>query len=196
MIRLNLLPFRTYRKRENIRRQVSVFFLTILFLLSLIAYLWLGLNAKAEALKAQKHHKEEEAVRYGELVKKIEELKKESGEAKLRIKVIQRLEKARRGPVQLLKEIALAVPPDRLWLRNLVQSEAQLTLEGSAMDNDTVALFMTNLEKTQSIASVNLKSVSLKYLPQHKVNVSEFVLSCWLQVPGEPQPELNARRQR
>ena len=38
MIRINLLPFRAARKKENIRRQVSIFLLSLAFLLIILFY--------------------------------------------------------------------------------------------------------------------------------------------------------------
>jgi len=46
------------------------------------------------------------------------------------------------------------------------------------MDNDTVALFMTNLKGSQYIVLVDLKSTKLRTVPEYKVNVIDFILTC------------------
>ena len=44
MIRINLLPVRAARNKENIRWQISVFFLLIFFALMVMTYLTVGLT--------------------------------------------------------------------------------------------------------------------------------------------------------
>ena len=46
MIRINLLPFRAARKKENIRRQVSIFLLSLAFMLIILFYFNFSLNSK------------------------------------------------------------------------------------------------------------------------------------------------------
>jgi len=42
MIRINLLPFRAARKKENIRRQISVFVLSVVCLALLMGFVFLN----------------------------------------------------------------------------------------------------------------------------------------------------------
>jgi len=72
----------------------------------------------------------------------------------------------------------MAVPRNKLWLRSLDEKEGVLTLMGSAMDNETVALFMTNLKDSQHIVSVDLQSTKLRNVSEYKVNVTDFTLIC------------------
>jgi Tfp pilus assembly protein PilN len=46
------------------------------------------------------------------------------------------------------------------------------------MDNETVAGFMTNLENSELITAVDLKSTRLRSLPKYKLSVSDFSLEC------------------
>ena len=52
MIRINLLPFRTDRKKENIRRQVSIFLLSLAFMLIILFYFNFSLNSKIDKLNS------------------------------------------------------------------------------------------------------------------------------------------------
>jgi len=65
-----------------------------------------------------------------------------------------------------------------LWLRSLSEKKGFLTLQGTAMDNETIALFMTNLEKAEHITTVDLNDAKLKYLKKYKLNVVDFNLDC------------------
>ena len=44
MIRINLLPFRLARKKENIRRQVSVFSLSLVFIILALCWVFFTLD--------------------------------------------------------------------------------------------------------------------------------------------------------
>ena len=74
MIRINLLPFRAARKKENIRRQVSIFVLS-LFLVGVImgGIVWLK-SQELSSLKERKQHVETELATYEETIKKIQSL--------------------------------------------------------------------------------------------------------------------------
>jgi type IV pilus assembly protein PilN len=178
MIRINLLPFRAARKKENIRRQVSIFGLTVLFMFTLMGYILWDLSSTLSSVKAERLQKEKELATFAQTNKKLADLKKKTTEMRGKLEVIRGLEKQKSGPVHLLEEIARAVPKEKLWLRSLREKSGVLVLEGTAMDNETVALFMTNLEKSADISSVDLKSTKLKTLSRYKLDVSDFVLSC------------------
>ncbi|MFZ0450002.1 MAG: PilN domain-containing protein [Desulfatiglandaceae bacterium] len=178
MIRINLLPFRAARKKENIKRQTSVYVLTVVFVLAVMAFVFLQLNSRLRTLRTEKETARKQLAAYAQTTKKINRLKKQIREIRSKLNVIRDLEKKKTGPVLLLDEIAEAVPRNRLWLKSLDDKRGTLVLQGTAMDNETVALFMTNLEKAKHITTVNLRKASLRYLKKYKLNVVDFDLDC------------------
>ena len=178
MIRINLLPFRAERRKENIRKQISIYFLSMVLLVAVMGYFFLNLNSKLGILESDRAEKNEKLITYAAANKKIIKLKKRIKEIRTKVGVIEELERNKMGPVRLLDEIAMAVPKNKLWLRSLDEKEGILNLMGSAMDNDTVALFMTNLKGSQYIVLVDLKSTKLRTVPEYKVNVIDFILTC------------------
>ena len=178
MIRINLLPFRAARKQENIRKQVSIYFLTVVCLLTLMVYLYLNLGSELTKLKGEEKQLRTEMASYTKVAQEIARIRKRTKEIKDKFNVIKGLENQRSGPVRLLEDIATSVPIDRLWLSAVMEKSGNLTLQGSAMDNDTVALFMTNLEKKNQITSVDLKTTKLQNFPEYKLNAANFVLAC------------------
>ncbi len=192
MIRINLLAFRAARKRETTRKQFSIFFLTVIFLLILMPVVYLMYSNRLGELKSRESKLRSEYTSYAKITREIARIKKRTAEIKTRLDVMKELEKQRSGPVQLLEQIALSVPTDRLWLRSVVEDGGNLTLEGNAMDNDTVAAFMTNLEDTEIIQSVDLKSTKLQNFASYKINASDFTLTCKLASRNEA-PGANAK---
>jgi len=64
MIKINLLPFRKARKRENVRRQVNVYFLCLLFLFSLMLYFHFDLNHQLAELETRETSLQNELKTY------------------------------------------------------------------------------------------------------------------------------------
>ena len=183
MIKINLLPFRIERKKENIKRQLSIYFLSIIFLSLLSLYINQRLNNKIIQLESIRSAKKRELTRYSKINRKILRIKRKIKEYQAKLNVIKDLARYRLEPVKTLDEMVMAIPPDSLWLRSLRFSGGRLTLRGSAKDNDTIALFMTNLKKMPHIDSVELKITKLVTLSEYRVNVCNFSLECKTLIP-------------
>ena len=176
MIRINLLPFRAARKRENIKRQIMVYCLSTALLLVVMIYIFLHLNnSLAEAQEEQKRLNAD-LIKYEDTIKRINELDKKIRLIEDKLGVIKKLEEGKTGPVRLLDEISMAVPKNQLWLESLSEAKGNLSLKGMARDNETVADFMINLEKTVSISMVDLKSIQATV--QEGLNLSKFSIEC------------------
>ena len=176
MIRINLLPFRAARKRENIKRQVTVYVLSVILLVVAMAYMFLHLGGRLSDAKAQETQLNQALAKHRQTIARINDLKKKIQVIEQKLTVIQRLEEGKQGPVRLLDELAKAVPKDRLWLSAMAESEGSLTLTGSARNNETVAEFMTNLENSPIVVSVDLQSSQSTTI--QGVNLSNFSLRC------------------
>ena len=196
MIRINLLPFRAARKKENIKRQISVYILTLLFLVVLMIFFFLQLNGKVQKLRAEKTAINKQLATYAATTQKIKRIKKQIKEISAKLRVIRDLEKKKTGPVFLLDEIATAVPKNRLWLRSLAEKKGLLKLKGTAMDNETIALFMTNLEEAEHITRVDLKNAKLRHLKKYKLNVVDFNLDCKTYSFKKKKPKKPGRRKK
>lgn len=199
MIRINLLPYRAARKHENIRRQVSIYFLSVFCLLTLMIYSYMNLNNELVKLKGEETQLRKEMASYAKVTREIARIKSRTKEIQDKFNVIMNLEKQRSGPVRFLEEIAISVPIDRLWLTAISEKRGSLTLKGNAMDHDTVALFMTNLEKTKQITSVDLETTKLQNFPKYKLNTASFVLTCktvFQQDKPEAKPKKGKSRRR
>jgi type IV pilus assembly protein PilN len=182
MIRINLLPFRAARKRENIKRQVSFFGLSVLLLLVAMAYTFLDLNNRLSDAKAEESRLNAELAKYQKDIARINSLKKKIELIKTKLDVIKTLEQGKQGPVRLLDELTRAVPKDRLWLSSLAESKGKLNLRGMARDNETVAEFMVNLELSPYISTVDLQSTQSTAM--QGVTLSDFSLQCNIDLSG------------
>jgi type IV pilus assembly protein PilN len=196
MIRINLFPFRAARIKENIRRQVTIYVLSTVFLLLAISYYTLDFNKNVKNLRADQDAKQRKLATFQKTTAKIKQLKNTIADVELKLDTIRDLEKGKTGPVKLLDDIAMSVPRDKLWLISLKESEGILTLEGTAMDNETVADFMDRLGSTESMKSVELVKTQQKEIKSLKLNLKDFALNCKTYAFKEPPPPPTKKARR
>jgi len=177
MIKVNLFPFRAARIKENIRRQVTIYLLSMIFLILASSYFYLDLNNKVNTLREERDVKQKELDSFKDTNMKIAALKKTIADVEVKLKTIKGLEKGKTGPVKLLDDIAMSVPEDKLWLTTLKEQKGTLILDGTAMDNETVADFMDRLQNTKSISSVQLVRTRQKKIPGFDLSLKDFSLN-------------------
>ena len=196
MIKINLLPFRAARIKENIRRQVTIYALSIIFLILVVSYYSIDFNKKIKSLKQDQDAKEKELTSYKDTTTKIRDLEQTKKEVDVKLDKINELKKVKTGPVRLLDDIAMSVPKDRLWLTALKENKGTLVLQGTAMDNETVADFMNRLKGTESVKSVKLVRTKQKKITELNLNLKDFALKCKTYAYKEPPPKVKKKKGR
>ena len=172
MIRINLLPFRAARKKENIRRQLSVFALTFVFFI-IAAFAWnMRLGAKIDDLNTAVENTRKEVAKYKKITAKIKRIKKQLAILKKKTQVINKLERNRFDSVKLLETMSDKVIAKRMWFTEFQNKGRNVQIKGIALDNRTVADFMTRLEGTGMFGKVRLKRIKKKVYK--KSSLKEF----------------------
>ena len=177
MIKVNLLPYRAARKKENIRLQVSTFFLSIIFVTLSMYYYNLSLNNKINAYNVKIESIKNELSKYNKIIKEITDIKNRLGVLNKKTGVIKNLELNRKEPVRLLDTMTFMVIPKRMWVTSLEAKEEEVTVKGFALDNKTVADFMIRLEGSKLFDSVNLRNLKQETYNKY-TNLKGFVISC------------------
>ena len=80
MIKINLFPFRAARIKENIRRQVTVYLLSVIFLIAVMSYYFLDLNSKVKSLRNDQDAQEKELASFKDTNIRLTKLKKTRAE--------------------------------------------------------------------------------------------------------------------
>jgi type IV pilus assembly protein PilN len=176
MIRINLLPFRKARKKENVRQQISIFFLALIFLTLGMSYLAVSLNRKIQDMDSRIKTATQQLNELTVLTKEIDEIKKKLDILKKKTSVIKNLELNRKSSVILLDTLTSMVIPGRMWFTSLSALGDTVEINGLALDNKTVADFMIQLEGSKLFSSVNLKT--LKQQGIKDVILKNFEISC------------------
>lgn len=186
MIRINLLPFRAARRKENIRKQLTMFFLSLI-LVTLVCWYYSGkLGTRVEDLNGKLENTRKEFLTYQKKNFEIAKIKRELNVLNNKIGVIETLESNREGPVRLLDAMTEIVIPKRMWFTRLQERETvespektttTINIDGLALDNKTVADFMERLEASNLFSSVNLQTLQQKKSGDD-LNLKRFQINC------------------
>ena len=191
MIRINLLPFRAARKKENIRRQISVFFLSFFLMLAVLIYYNIHLGGQIKDLKIDVDATKNEVAKFQKITKQIEDIKKKLAVLEKKTEVIRKLETNRFEPVEMLDNMSGKIIANRMWFTSFNDQPQNVRIDGIALDNKTVADFMTRLEGTGLFGSVRLQTIQ-----KHVVKGSglkKFSITCSKPVPNAPNKEQKKR---
>ena len=177
MIRINLLPFRVARKKENIRRQVSIFFLSIMMISLLLTWYTMGIDKKIVKTRGQISQVQAQISLFKEKADRVTRIKKNLKILQDKLKIVSSLEEKRREQLVLLGELSDKIVPERMWIESMKSDSAHVTLKGVAFDNPTIADFMRNLETSPLFSNIDLKRSKVQKFKDN-VMLKSFELLC------------------
>ena len=166
-----------------VSRQISVFILFLILLTVALLAVGLTIQGKVAAQRQELTSLEEKKAKFAYVNKKIERINKKRKQVEDKFKAIEKLQEGRTTTVKILDEIVTSIPIDRLWLTRLSLKEKNVQLNGIALDNHTVALFMRRLETSPMCRSVNLIKTKQKSIQGHAL--MEFGLQVNIQTQYE-----------
>jgi len=111
---------------------------------------------------------------------KVRQFKQKKRDLEEKIAVISKLEEQQRGPSQVLYELTQIIP-EKLWIESLKDSGGSLSLQGVAIDNQTIARFMTQMEASQWFQGVRLEVT--KQVARGGASLKSFSLSASIVYP-------------
>jgi type IV pilus assembly protein PilN len=194
MIRINLLPYRAARKKENIRRQISLFLLSCILVFAALFFYNMSLQKSIDALDTKIKNSKTMLAKFEKQAKEADRIKKELNKLEKKIDVIKSLETGRKAAVLMLDDMTKMVaqktsisesdlssnkddkPVKRLWFTSFQAKGDNIDIKGIALDNKTVADFMTRLEVSKLYKNVNLKTIKQKKI--NKLNLKSFEITC------------------
>ncbi len=188
MLKINLLPIRQLKKRAKAKQQLLGMVLLFVFVVAILF--------TAGALQAQKIKNLEAEIRaltikkdsYTPILNKIAQLKKSREDLTRKTEIINKLKTDSSLTVRVLDQVALKVDKQRMWLESLQQQDSALNLNGTALDDQTVAQFMDNLKESPFVKDVTLTSSTLKAVSGR--NLKAFELRCVVAQPDSKKPEV------
>jgi type IV pilus assembly protein PilN len=160
MLEINLLPVREVRKRAEARQSLLQLALVVILTLGVIGGVQARLGGEMDRSQARIQQMEKDIARFKPQLEQVEAFKKKKGELEKKIEVIDGLDRARRGPVRVMADLADRIPP-RVWLTSVETKDGTLKIKGESLDNELIALFLRDLGTSSSFAEVDLEGTKL-----------------------------------
>lgn len=188
MIRINLLggPRKTRGRRSpaavSVPGEASSTVVAVLIVAGLLAVGIAGsyvyVMRAHDSLQKEFAKAQAENTRLADVKLKYEASKRKADMFERRVKVIDELREAQKGPVNLLNMVADTVnKTDAVWLEAMTDDGKSIDFTGMALSADAVADLMANLRKTGAFKTVEIKETSQD--PQVKeLQAFKFELIC------------------
>ncbi|HEX2330660.1 MAG TPA: PilN domain-containing protein [Candidatus Angelobacter sp.] len=197
MIRINLLGVPRKAKGRRAASTVAVpgegsstvvlalFVVAGLVVAVALSYLWV--KKETERLNIEYARAEAENHRLSDVKAKYEASKRKADQFERRVKVIDELKEAQKGPVNMLNLVADTVNrTDAVWLEAMTSDGKAINFTGMALSADAVADLMANLRKTNAFKTVEIKETSQD--PQIKeLQAFKFELICEIALSNKVQ---------
>lgn len=176
MIYINLLPVRELKKKIVAKRQIYYSLSFIIIIISLMSiYSWYLFDS-INKLTIEEQRLIDEKNKYTKILNQIKKIDEEIKTLENRISVIKNLKKESSITVHVLDELASLTPSKRMWLKSIDQASNRLSLSGMALDDQTIASYMDELEKSNYIGNIVLSNTTMdKYAER---NLKSFSISC------------------
>jgi type IV pilus assembly protein PilN len=191
MIRINLLPYRAARKKENVRIQVNIFLGSVLLIVLLIVWYNAFLGGKINYLNAEIKNTKDQVAKYQKINQEIAEIKKKLDILDRKIDVIESLEANRKAPVQDLDSLYQLLVEKRMWYNDIEEKGDAFKLSGIALDNHTVADYMTRIEKSERFEDVRLSSIKQYEIKDNELKLKQFEVTFQKKPMAKPTVEGN-----
>ena len=192
MIRINLLPFRVARKKENIRRQVSIFLLLILLTLVALFYYTQLITKQIQAVTAQTQQVNSQIAKFQEKAARVQKIKADLKRLDEKLDVVYSLQAQRDKQLILFDMMTELIVPERMWLEQIKTTATSVSIKGIAFDNPTIADFMKNLERSSLFSKVDLKTAQMKKF-NNDLMLKSFELLCQKAQPKKENTDAVAK---
>jgi type IV pilus assembly protein PilN len=175
MIKINLLQARKEKKKVGIRKEFIIVILSVALLCIILLVVQWKLNKEKEDTLAKISNTKKEITYYKSLTTEVDKAKAAQKTLQDKLNVINALRKEKGGPARVLDEISID-KPEKIHLESLKKEGSKLGIEGIALDDETVANFMTNLRKSKLFKNVDL--IVSEQTELSKIKLKKFILSC------------------
>lgn len=183
MIKINLLPYRSARKKEQTIQQIIYLAAPLVLVIIVIAALHLSINATITATGDTIVTLQDEIKKSRVAIREIDDYKKKKADLIKKMEIITTLEKGKQGPVHILDDLASRLPGN-LWLTSVKQTNMNLVIQGKALDNISISNYMLGLEASPYFTNVDLGKVQTG--GKGGVQVKDFIITC--NVTYQPAP--------
>lgn len=222
MIRINLLPYAKEREKEGGKNQVVIFVLVVAVLIAGLYWYHSRLNNQIADLNDKIEYTQKELERYKKIVAEVEALRAKLEFLRQKLDVIDELKASRGESFRLLVMMTELLVEEKMWLTYLeaedrrtvtktgkgknateeVKIDVVIGLKGIALDNKTVAYFMSRIEEARAedgrnlFEQIRLVTLEQEIFQQNKeaeeINLKRFEITFLKAPPAPPEGEATA----
>ncbi|HAA05547.1 MAG TPA: hypothetical protein DCZ69_01060 [Syntrophobacteraceae bacterium] len=178
MIRINLLPVRAKIRKENVRQLISLYLLSVLVVVAVIASVWVWQMYKISHLQTSLQQVKAEVAQYAKYEKILQDLQAKKATLVKKRETILALQQDRDNLVRVLALLSVEIPAERVWFEKMSQAGAAITLDGVALSDETIVEFMRNLESSPYVDKGSVNLVHTKLTSISGMKLREFRMSC------------------
>jgi type IV pilus assembly protein PilN len=175
MIRINLLPVRSTKKKDKLRSNLVVLVAAVLVTIAGCGVVYASLLASIHAERESIAAKEAEIQSLKKAIGEVAQFKKLQEELRGKLEVLGKLKDGKTGPVHLLDNLELAVP-EKLWLTSFKETGGAISISGLGLNEETVAQFLRDLNASPYFTGVELKVI--EQVTQGGTKLHKFDLTC------------------
>jgi type IV pilus assembly protein PilN len=159
MIRINLLPLKETERAIGRRQQMSMVALGVTIALAIMIVPFIIQGRRLSTLESQTEQVNHEIQLLNTQVREVHEIDRLKVEVQTKLRIIEDLNRKRVGPSHVLDDLSGAMP-DNLWLIDFNEVNGGATVNGLALDNETIATFMRKLQESPYFYAVDLVETS------------------------------------
>ncbi|MDQ6961201.1 MAG: PilN domain-containing protein [Mariprofundaceae bacterium] len=158
MIRINLLPYREDRRKQQVLEHVIVLAVAIVIAITVCVGMQLMASSELDSIQAEQAILTKKNAELVQLLGKTSGLETLREEVQRKLDLVDTLQKGRFRSLELLLTIS-RLTPNNLWLDSISDKKGKISLTGYAETSVSISEFMSDLENSEAISSVNLGSV-------------------------------------
>ena len=185
MIRINLLPVRAEKRKENVRKQGVLIIAYVLVLLIVLVGVQLSQISLADGKKRVIEKQRADIVKLDQTIREVQNYNAKLTDLTDKLNVVIGLERKQRGPAKVFGELS-KVTPEKIWIEKLSDNGGLITIDGWAIDQQTIAQFMMNLEASPLFERVKLKIT--KKAVKSGADLQSFIIETNVTAPPAPTP--------
>lgn len=145
MTRINLLPWRELRRKEQQRQFISIAAGAVILMGMVLVYVHLHMGALIEDQNQRNKFLQDEIAKVEQKITEIRTLEAKKQQLLARMDVIQQLQTRRPEIVHIFDEVVRAVPAG-MYLTGISQTGSSIIIEGAAQSNARISALMRNLD--------------------------------------------------
>jgi len=181
MIKINLLGEETKRSTTALL-WVAGYFVVMVGLLITFSVLVASTSRQIAEINSEIDVLDTNLKKIQKKTKEVHQLESMQRELNSKLSVIAVLKRSKIGPVRMLDDL-VSTMPEQVWITSATERSTQVSLEGYALDNQTIADFMTALQGSNYFENVDL--VQTRGAVLGSVPLKSFVLRATVNYAGK-----------